>query len=115
MGRPKKEVSSLKTVQVNVRMTANDYSKVSESAQTIGLSVSEYIRRKTTGKPIPKKRVSPLDRKLFVELSRVGNNLNQLTRVLNSGIQDPLSTYKQLEEVKMLLQYLKSNIANHDR
>lgn len=115
MGRPKKELKSLKIIQVNVRMTVDDYSKVSINAKTIGLSIVEYIRRKITEKPLPKKKVSPSDRKLFVELSRVGNNLNQLTRVTNSGIRDPFGINKQLEEVKAVLQYLKSNIANNDR
>lgn len=115
MGRPKKELKSLKTIQVNVRMTVDDYSKVSVNAETIGLSIVEYIRRKVTEKPLPRKRVSPLERKLFVELSRVGNNLNQLTRVTNSGIRDSFSINMQLEEVKTVLQYLKSNIANNDR
>jgi len=115
MGRPKKELSSLKLIQVNIRMTVDDYIKVSDNAETIGLSVAEYIRRKSTEKSLPKKRVSPLDRKLFVELSRVGNNLNQLAKLVNSGIRDPFSINRQLDEVKRLLQYLKSNIANHDR
>ena len=105
----------MKLIQVNIRMTVDDYIKVSDNAVTIGLSVAEYIRRKTTEKYLPKKKVSPLDRKLFVELSRVGNNLNQLAKVVNSGIRDPFSIQRQLEEVKRLLQYLKSNIANHDR
>ena len=115
MGRPKKELGLLKTIQVNVRMTAADHSKVSVNAETIGLSVAEYIRRKCTGKSLPKKRMDVLDRKLFVELSRMGNNINQLARVSNSGIRDPFSITKQLEEVKVLLQDLKSNIANNDR
>ncbi|MDC6390647.1 plasmid mobilization relaxosome protein MobC [Maribacter sp. PR1] len=115
MGRPKKELSNLKTIQVNVRMTADEYCMACTNAEVMGLSIAEYIRRKVTGKSLPKKMVSPLDRKLFVELSRIGNNLNQLTRVVNSGIWDPFSISKQLEEVKILLQYLKSNIANDDR
>lgn len=96
-------------------MTVNDYMKVSADAVTIGLSIAEYIRRRITEKSLPKKRVSPSDRKLFVELSRVGNNLNQIAKVVNSGIRDPLSIYKQIEEVKTVLQYLKSNITNNDR
>src|SRR5690606_35988000 len=100
MGRPKKELVSLKTIQVNVRMTADDHSKVSVNAETIGLPVAEYIRRKCTGKSLPTKKVSPLDRRLFVELSRVGNNLNQLARVSNSGIRDPFRIDQQLGEVK---------------
>tara|TARA_R110002012_G_scaffold300941_1_gene500986 strand:+ start:9564 stop:9911 length:348 start_codon:yes stop_codon:yes gene_type:complete len=115
MGRPKKELTSLKIIQVNVRMTTDDYLKVSVSAETIGLSIAEYIRRIITKKPLPKKRVSPSDRKLFVELSRVGNNLNQIAKVVNSGIRDPFSIHRQLEEVKTVLQYLKSNITNNDR
>ena len=114
MGRPKKELTSLKIIQVNIRMTVDDYIKVSDNAETIGLSVAEYVRRKTTERSLPKKRVSPLDRKFFVELSRVGNNLNQLAKVVNSGIHE-FSIQRQLEEVKTVLQYLKSNIANHDR
>ena len=115
MGRPKKELTARKIIQVNVRMTVDDYSKVSNNAETIGLAITEYIRRKITENSLPNKRVSPLDRKLFVEPSRVGNNLNQLAKVVNSGIRDPFSITRQLEEVKMLLHYLKSNIANNDR
>jgi len=115
MGRPKKEFTALKIIQVDVRMTVDDYSKVSVNAETIGLSIAEYIRRRIAEKSLPKKKVSPSDRKLFVELSRVGNNLNQIAKVANSGIRDPFSIHKQLTEVKIVLQYLKSNIANNDR
>ena len=115
MGRPKKEFTSRKIIQVNVRMTVDDYSKVSNNAETIGLAITEYIRRKITEKSLPKKRVSPSDRKLFVELSRIGNNLNQIAKVVNSGIRDPFSIHKQIEEVKAVLQYIKSNITNNDR
>lgn len=115
MGRPKKKLSSLKAIQVNVRMTADEYGRLSTNAEIIGLSITEYIRRKSTGQSLPNKKVSPLDRKLFVELSRVGNNLNQLTKVSNSGIRDPFGISEQLAEVKTVLQHLKSNILNHDR
>ena len=115
MARPKKDISKQRTVVIAFRVSQNEYLIVANNAETIGLSIAEYIRRKITGKSLPKKKVSPLDRKLFVELSRVGNNLNQLARVSNSGIRDPFGINKQLAEVKMLLQYLKSNIANNDR
>ena len=115
MGRPKKELSSLKIIQINVRITADEYCRVSTNAETIGLSITQYIRRISTGKSLPKKKVSPLDRKLFVELSRMGNNLNQLTKVTNSGIRDPFNIGKQLTELKELLQFLKSNITDNDR
>jgi len=43
MGRPKKDLMSLKIIQVNVRMTVEDYSKISVNAETIGLSITEFI------------------------------------------------------------------------
>jgi hypothetical protein len=115
MARPKKDISKQRTIVIAFRVSQNEYMIITDNAETIGLSTAEYIRRKSTGKSLPKKKVSPLDRKLFVELSRVGNNLNQLARVSNSGIRDPFRVDQQLGEVKMLLQYLKSNIANNDR
>lgn len=115
MARPKKDISKQRTIVIAFRVSQSEYVIIANNAGTIGLSVAEYIRRKCTGKSLPTKKVDPLDRKLFVELSRVGNNLNQLARVSNSGIRDPFNIHKQLEEVKMLLQQLKSNIADNDR
>jgi len=115
MARPKKDISKQRTIVIAFRVSQSEHAIISNNAEIIGLSTAEYIRRKCTGKSLPKKRVDPLDRKLFVELSRMGNNLNQLARVSNSGIHDPFSIHKQLGEVKMLLQQLKSNIADNDR
>ncbi|RYC51042.1 plasmid mobilization protein [Flagellimonas olearia] len=115
MARPKKDISKQRTIVIAFRVSKSEYVIIANNAETIGLSTAEYIRRKCTGKSLPKKKVNPLDRKLFVELSRVGNNLNQLARVSNSGIHDPFSISKQLEEVKMLLQQFKSNIVDNDR
>jgi hypothetical protein len=115
MARPKKDILKQKTIVIAFRVSQSEYVIIGNNAETIGLSTAEYIRRKCTGKSLPKKKVDPLDRKLFVELSRMGNNLNQLAKVSNSGIRDPFSIHKQLEELKILLQQLKSNIANNDR
>ena len=115
MARPKKDISKKRTIVIAFRVSQSEYVIIGNNAETIGLSTAEYIRRKCTGKSLPNKKVSPLDRKIFIGLSRMGNNLNQLARVSNSGIHDPFSISKQLEEVKMLLKQLKSNISNDDR
>ena len=115
MGRPRKELSALKIIQVNVRMTADEYVRVSTNAETLGISVADYIRKLGSGKSLPKKKVDAMDRELFVQLSRIGNNINQLTKVYNSGIRDPFNIKELLIEVKDLLQFLKSNISNNDR
>ncbi|WP_136468880.1 plasmid mobilization protein [Flagellimonas onchidii] len=115
MGRPKKELSELRIVQINVRVTAEEFCKVAANAESLGLSITEYIRRKSTKKSLPTKKISPLDRKLFIALSRMGNNLNQLAKVANSGIQDPLGIAKELTAVKRLINDIKAHITNNDR
>ena len=115
MGRPKKELSNLKIIQVNARMTVDEYLKVSTNAETLGISIADYIRKTCTGKSLLTKKVNPMDRELFVQLSRIGNNLNQLAKVYNSGIRDPFNIMEQLIEVKGLLTLLKSNISDNDR
>lgn len=96
-------------------MTIDEYLLVSTNAETLGISIADYIRKISAGKSLPKKKVNPMDRELFVQLSRIGNNLNQLTKVCNSGIRDPFNLKEQLLEVKDLLIFLKSNISNNDR
>lgn len=115
MGRPKKELSHLKIVQVNVRMSAEVYLKVSSNAEALGISVADYVRKLGSGKSLPKRKVNPVDRELFVHLSRIGNNINQLTKIYNSGIRDPFNVKEQLREINGLLAFLKSNISDNDR
>ena len=91
------------------------YVKVSTNAETLGISVAHYIRKIGSGKSLPKKKVGTMDRELFVQLSRIGNNINQLTKIYNSGVRDPFNIKEQLIEVKDLLTFLKSTISDNDR
>ena len=115
MGSPKKELNSLKLIQVNVRMSAEEYLKVSSNAETLGISVADYVRKLGSGEPLPKKKVNPMDRELFVQLSRIGNNINQLTKIYNSGIRDAFNVKEQLSEINGLLTIIKSTISDNDR
>ncbi|CAH8281410.1 mobilization protein MobC [Mariniflexile fucanivorans] len=112
MARPKKDIQSLKAIRINVRMTVNDFLIVSDSANCLGIGIPEYIRRKTTGKAMPRTKVTPHDRQLFVALSRIGNNLNQLTKKAHLGMHTPKLLQKELLELKETIDQLKLNIVN---
>jgi hypothetical protein len=51
-----------------------------------GVPQSVLIRRLTLGKPLPK-RISKISLKTYQELSRIGNNLNQLSKASNTAIK----------------------------
>lgn len=114
MGRPKKDIRSIKPIQINIRVGVDDYLIVSENASTLGLGITEYVRRKITGKAMPRTKVAPENRKLFVELSRIGNNINQLTKKAHLGMHTPKILQAELLELKETINLLKSNIVNHD-
>lgn len=114
MARPKKKIQDLKAIRINVRMTVSEYLTVSENADTLGITIPDFIRMKTTGRVLPKKRISPEYRKLFIELGRIGNNINQLTKKVHLGMNNPTVLDEQLSELKRTLDVLKSNIVNRD-
>jgi len=114
MARPKKELKALKAIRVNVRMTVDEYLILTHNAKTLGITIPEYIRKKVTGKVLPKTKITPHNRELFVQLSRIGNNINQLAKNSNIGIKNPIYLNEQLLELKNTLNTVKSNIVNND-
>ncbi len=84
MARPKKNTDETLTCMVPTRFTKMERVELAQAASTYGLSVSEFIRRRSLGHRLP-----PLstDQALFskasVALLRLGVNLNQIAKVAN--------------------------------
>ena len=114
MARPKKNLEELRAIQINIRYTVKEYLIVSDNANTSGISITDYIRRKTTGSVLPRKKVAPEDRKLFITLGRLGNNINQLTRKVHSNKHYPKQLKEELKSVKNLLESLMLKLVQND-
>ena len=92
-GREKKAHGSQKRQRlksVRAAVTPAEYSVIQERAQNAGLSTGAYLRLLALGHSGPRaKRAPPVNRELLGEalasLNRVGNNLNQIAKQLNSG------------------------------
>ena len=108
MARPKKNIKSIKSIQVNVRFTVDQFLLVSDSAHSLGIETTEYIRRKSSGQVMPRAKINKTDRAVFVELSRIGNNLNQITKKVHIGAHTPKQLQNQLIELKKALDFIKS-------
>lgn len=70
--------------QVIVRMTVAEQTALRRSAATAGLSVSEFVRRRTLGIPVVPPKAKG-DAHTLTALNAVGNNLNQLTKRVHAG------------------------------
>ena len=95
-------------------MTVDEYLILSQNASTLGITIPDYIRKRVTGKALPRKRILLEDRQLFIELARIGNNINQLTKQVHLGMKHPPMLINQLAELKNILDMLKSNIVKSD-
>ena len=85
MARPRKTIEQIKIFQINFRITLNEQIQLESFAKNYGLNVVEYVRRRALQKQLPKFVMSGLERDLLIELSRIGNNINQMSKRVNQG------------------------------
>ena len=96
MARPKKETQEARTVRFNLRFSPGEWSEVEPKAATAGLAPAEFCRLAVLAQPTPAASISvpssdgtptpaPAGVAHIVALNRVGVNLNQIARALNSN------------------------------
>jgi uncharacterized protein (DUF1778 family) len=99
---PKRERSK----QLNIRLSETEIELLQKKVKKSKLSQSEFIR-----KSILEKNIIVIDeiKGLMVELKRVGNNLNQVTRMMNNG---EVKDSKELAQVKNNLENVWNQVIN---
>jgi hypothetical protein len=83
MARPQKQKDEKRLERFNLRLTFEEAEGLRERAAIAGLLPHEYARRRVIGHvivPPPRKA----DAALLVELNRIGINVNQLARAMNT-------------------------------
>lgn len=112
--------------QVKFRLNEAEFDKLQTRIAESGLSNQEYIRRAVLGATIQDnteiKELLPKLKKISTELSRQGNNLNQIANVLNArGYIDYKkqlpqaleNARKAIEEVRELWRLLRQYLQKH--
>lgn len=100
-----------KTKRVNFRITEKELQKIKEKAKKSNMNLTKYLTVCALNKDIV---VIENLKEFQVELRRIGNNLNQLTRLCNEGIITCLeleNIKKQVNEIWQLLNLLTQNQA----
>lgn len=77
------------------RVSEKEYERVEKLAEKSKLNKSEFMR-----KSILKKKIIVIEdiKDLAIELRRIGNNLNQLTRAVNAGEVKDTTELKEIKE-----------------
>ena len=79
--RNEKTENRKRNVTLSIRLTAEEKEALTKKAKEADLSMTDYILRCSSRKKIKVVNMT----KVIVELKRIGNNLNQITRRINSG------------------------------
>lgn len=99
--------------QINIRLTQDEHAKVSQYATASGLSPANWARYKLFVGKFPPVKLSPLDAALYLQLKKIGVNLNQVTHRINAGAFPKEYLNCQLELNDLLNKILNALI--HDR
>ena len=111
-GRPKLE--NPKTEPFGFRATKDEAKQIKAKAKIRGISPGEFCRVAALGKKLPAGIVPELNRKSWMELSRIGNNLNQIAKNLNQGGGDS-GLVPVLEDLKSQIQQLQLKIIEAEK
>ena len=90
MGRPRLSPEERRDCQTTVLYTMRERAELEARVHALGISLSEYIRRRTLEVPLPPQSADRETRdKLATSLLRIGVNLNQIAKHMNAGRHAP--------------------------
>jgi len=118
MPRPRKSDLERRSAQVNIRLTVNELARLDQSAAEAGLRTSAFVREAALrGRVIAQIRNvrHPADLRLLAALTRIGVNLNQLTRHTHGQGGMSTNIAFQLENLLNRIDTLTDRIDRHDR
>jgi Bacterial mobilisation protein (MobC). len=102
-----------KTINFDTRLyikcSSEDKKIIKEKARKVGNDLSDYARNLLLNKKISSKT----DLQTILELRKIGTNLNQITRKINSSsfISDPQEFVLKIEKIHEELEKIKSMIS----
>ena len=104
MARPRLGEEERRTRTVGVRVTEAEAEELRERAQAARLSMGAYLRRRALGQRVRILSERRLGAAELRELNRIGVNLNQMARAMNSGaVSSPAETQAAVERVGELV------------
>lgn len=95
-------MQKIKTKMIAIRLSEIDYNKFKENATKVGLSLTDYFVELLYKQNIKITHINTDE--LRTELSRQGNNVNQIAKKLN---ETGLCTKEEIDEIKTKYLYIQ--------
>jgi hypothetical protein len=96
--------------EIKVRCSPNFKKAFKRKADELNLSMSEMVRSSYTriDAKVEKKVVHSADPKLIFQLAKIGNNVNQIARILNQNGESNLDNLEILKSIESALEDIKN-------
>ena len=95
------EVVMVRSAVVPIRFSKEERDSLFEQAKSFGVSLSEFVRRAALKRRLPPAPAPQINRDIYQELSRIGNNLNQVAKKIHEGaVSVDLELIGTLSELK---------------
>ena len=85
MSRPKLNSVDIRSVKYTLRLTDGEIKKFERLSEITGRNTADLIREKLFRGKFPEPKLARIDLNTFSELKKIGNNLNQLTRLAHTN------------------------------
>src|SRR5690606_21360943 len=99
MARPPKEKKEKRAFRYTFRMTEEEMEFLGKLSEYSALPPAEVIRASVFKNRLPQTKMPLLDRQTYLELKRIGNNINQIARHYNSRITVPEHRLKAFDSL----------------
>jgi hypothetical protein len=115
MARPRKDKEHKLSKVVVIRLSETELKQLQIYSESCGQPVGTLVRVKLFTGRFPDPLMPKTDHLLYVELNRIGNNINQLARRANSGFmyrQHTQSLIQALDKLTIQQECIVSQLLN---
>lgn len=104
MARPRGRQEPRTTM--SIRVSAHERKIIEEKAAELGMDVSAYVRTMAVNGGVIDPSVHEDRQRMMQEISKVGNNINQIARMANTNIYISNSEVQETKELLRVIQKL---------
>ena len=105
-GRPPLLDIERRVGRIQTGFTISEFKSLSEKAEALGISEAEYVRAAALGREI--KSVSQINKETYFELQKIGSNVNQIAKELNS--RGSVKSYESLNKLAATISEIRKQL-----
>ena len=95
-GRPAKDPEEKRSERITSYVTPEEYDTIRIKCKLAGMSVSDFLRSLALGKEISTQANPEELKKIRAELGKIGSNINQIAKAVNSGEEFDEKRFKEM-------------------